>query len=189
MPSGTARDSNLDIVTADGKYHEALLATDEDDIFDALLRQRRLQKLTADSEARRDLGQLVIALAGINLKALPPDRIPELQASKRFAAFGNLLRRSATNPSCITSTACCRWAMSWISSAGASLVSSMFEERAAMFATKIAVASQQGRVDLASSRLGEAQVPLGSDHSVEILARKAFFHQSPAVRRSAQPAQ
>jgi hypothetical protein len=92
----TARDSDLDIVTADGKYHEALLTTDEDDIFDALLRQRRLQKLTADSEARRDLGQLVIAFAGINLKALPPDRIPELQASKRFAAFGNLLRRSAS---------------------------------------------------------------------------------------------
>jgi len=38
----------------------------------------------------------VIALAGINLKALPPDRIPELQTSKKFAAFGNLLRRSAS---------------------------------------------------------------------------------------------
>jgi hypothetical protein len=93
----TARDINLDIVTADGMYHEALLTTDEDDIFDALLRQRTSQKLAVDSEARRDLGQLVIALAGINLKALPPDRIPELQASKKFNAFGNLLRRSASS--------------------------------------------------------------------------------------------
>ncbi len=92
----TAHDGNLDIVTADGKYHEALLTTDEADIFDTLLRQRRSQKLTADSEARRDLGQLVIALAGINLKALRPDRLPELQSSKKFAAFGNLLRKSAS---------------------------------------------------------------------------------------------
>jgi hypothetical protein len=65
-----ARDSDLDIVTADGKYHEALATTDEEDNFDTLLRQRKLQKLAADSEARRDLGQLVIAVARINLKAL-----------------------------------------------------------------------------------------------------------------------
>ena len=68
----TARESDLDIVTADGKYQEDLLTPDKDDIFDTLIRQRKSQKPTADSEARRDLGQLVIALAGINLKALPP---------------------------------------------------------------------------------------------------------------------
>jgi len=92
----TARDSNLDIVTASGKYHEALLTTEEGDIFGALLRQHKTQKGTADTEARRDLGQLVIALAGIKLKALPPDRIPELQASQKFALFGHLLRKSAS---------------------------------------------------------------------------------------------
>lgn len=38
----------------------------------------------------------MIVLAGINLKALPPERVPEVQASKKFTAFGNLLRRSAS---------------------------------------------------------------------------------------------
>jgi hypothetical protein len=34
----TAQEQNFDIVTADGKFHEALLTTDEDAIFKILLR-------------------------------------------------------------------------------------------------------------------------------------------------------
>lgn len=92
----TARERKLDIVTADGRYHEALLTTNEDEIFDVLLAKPRTRELMPAPQARHDLGQLVIAFAGVNLSALRPERIPELQASKKFSIFRNTLRTSAS---------------------------------------------------------------------------------------------
>jgi hypothetical protein len=92
---GAARERGLDIVTADGKFHEALLTTREEDIFEALLNPQK-PLAPAANETRRDLGQLVIALAGVNLKALPVERIPELQGSEKFRVFRETLRESAS---------------------------------------------------------------------------------------------
>jgi hypothetical protein len=92
---GAARERGLDIVTADGKFHEALLTTREGDVFETLLHPEGTFSPAAN-ETRRDLGQLVIALAGVNLQALSVDRIPELQQSEKFRAFRETLRESAS---------------------------------------------------------------------------------------------
>jgi hypothetical protein len=92
-----AREQNFDIVTADGKYHEALLATDDDAIFNRLLRPLAKNEEISAPQTRRDLGELVIAFAGVNLKALLPEHIPELQTSKHFKAFQRTLRVSASS--------------------------------------------------------------------------------------------
>jgi hypothetical protein len=92
---GVARERGLDIVTADGRFHEALVTTREEDVFETLLHPQDPLAPTAN-ETRRELGQLVIALAGVNLKALPVERIPELQGSKKFKVFRETLRESAS---------------------------------------------------------------------------------------------
>jgi hypothetical protein len=91
-----ARDQHYDIVTADGEYHEALLATKEDAAFETLLRGRTNDETTTPAQTRQELGQLVITMSGVNLNALLPERIPELQASPHFHAFQRLLRTSAS---------------------------------------------------------------------------------------------
>lgn len=90
-----AREQHYDIVTADGEFHEALLGTDEDGIFDSLLAGRQPNTRPSRSDARRDLAQLVITLTGVNFEALRPEDIPELQSSKKFREFQRLLRSSA----------------------------------------------------------------------------------------------
>lgn len=91
-----ARDEHYDIVTSDGKYHEALLATKEEAIFETLLRGYSNSETNTLAQTRRELGQMVIILSGVNFDALLPERIPELQASPRFRTFQQLLRASAS---------------------------------------------------------------------------------------------
>jgi hypothetical protein len=88
-----SHESRLDVVTDTGKYHEALLATDEAHIFDALTGARPSAPTAA--QRRRDVGEMVIALAGVNLRALRPDHFAELHESKGFRAFQRVLRASA----------------------------------------------------------------------------------------------
>lgn len=91
---GAARERGLDIVTADGRFHETLVTTREEDVFETLLNPKTAIAPTT-TETRRDLGKLVIVLAGINLNALPAERIPELQGSDKFRVFRQTLRQSA----------------------------------------------------------------------------------------------
>jgi hypothetical protein len=70
-----ARDEELDIVTDSGEYHEALLASDEGIIIDALLSDATSRTAGA-LDRKQALGELVFALSGINLKALRPEHIP-----------------------------------------------------------------------------------------------------------------
>lgn len=91
-----AREQNFDIVTADGPYHEALLATDERDMFEKLIGSSNEPTSTSNVQTRRSLGQLVICIAGVNYKALRPERIPELQASRHFQNFQDALRVGAS---------------------------------------------------------------------------------------------
>ena len=89
-----ARDEELDIVTDSGEYHEALLASDEEIIIDALLSDAK--SLTAGVLDRQQaLGELVFALSGINLKAIRPEHIPDLQSTPGFHDFQDALRRAA----------------------------------------------------------------------------------------------
>jgi hypothetical protein len=91
-----ARDQHYDIVTADGDYHEALLATEEDAAFETLLRGYTNYETTTSAQTRQELGQLVITMSGVNFNALLPERIPELQASPHFHTFQRLLRTTAS---------------------------------------------------------------------------------------------
>jgi hypothetical protein len=91
-----ARDQRYDIVTADGEYHEALLATKEDAIFETLLHDPTNERSTTRGQTRQELGQLVITMSGVNFNALLPESIPELQASPHFHGFQRLLRTSAS---------------------------------------------------------------------------------------------
>lgn len=91
-----AREQQYDIVTADGDYHEALLATKEDAIFETLLRDAISGSTTTRAQTRHELGQLVITLSGVKFDALLPECIPELQASPRFQCFQRLLRCAAS---------------------------------------------------------------------------------------------
>jgi hypothetical protein len=82
-----AREQALEIVTPSKAFHEALLTTEEDKIFDALLSHETQTTITA--EARRyDLAQLVIVL-GINLHALRPEDIPQLQSFAHSRPISN----------------------------------------------------------------------------------------------------
>src|SRR5579862_6353238 len=67
-----ARDQQYDIVTADGDYHEALLATKEDAIFETLLHDSISGRTTTKAQTRHELGQLVITLSGVKFDALLP---------------------------------------------------------------------------------------------------------------------
>jgi hypothetical protein len=92
-----AAEQRYDIVTADGKYHEALLATDEDALFDTLINGRRARAEVTNTQAHHDLGQAVITLTGVNYRALLPVRIAELQESVHFRSFQRLLRAHTKN--------------------------------------------------------------------------------------------
>ena len=90
-----AGEQHYDIVTADGKFHEALLTATEDRVFEAVLQGAKRRPATR-AQARQDLAQRVIMLTGVNYEALRPEDIPELQASKHFQGFQRLLRHAAS---------------------------------------------------------------------------------------------
>lgn len=90
-----AREQRYDVVTPSSDFHEALLATREDDIFEALLSSDKPEPSPTLAQANHDLGQLVINLTGINYESLRPEDIPELQSSKHFVKFQQLIRMNA----------------------------------------------------------------------------------------------
>jgi hypothetical protein len=90
-----AHEQRYDIVTPEGAFHEALLATRAHDVFDALLRDGPNDTEQARPQVRQDLAQRVVFLTGINYEALRPESIPELQASKQFQSFQRVLRAGA----------------------------------------------------------------------------------------------
>ena len=90
-----AGEQHYDIVTADGKFHEALLTATEDRVFEAVLQGAKRRPATR-AQARQDLAQRVIMLTGVNYEALRPEDIPELQASKHFQGFQRILRHTAS---------------------------------------------------------------------------------------------
>ena len=87
-----AREQNYDIITDSGEFHEALLGTSEDEVFAALLARGPKYDSAASDQARRDLGQAVITLTGVNFRAVRPESIPDLQASQHFKKFQQLIR-------------------------------------------------------------------------------------------------
>lgn len=91
-----AREQRYDIVTAEGAFHEALLATKAHDVFDALLRDDPNDTEQTRPQVRQDLAQRVVFLTGINYEALQPESIPELQASTQFQSFQRVLRAGAS---------------------------------------------------------------------------------------------
>jgi hypothetical protein len=91
-----AREQRYDIVTAEGAFHEALLATNAHDVFDELLRDGPNDTEQTRPQARQDLAQRVVFLTGINYEALRPESIPELQASTQFQSFQRILRAGAS---------------------------------------------------------------------------------------------
>jgi hypothetical protein len=90
-----AMEQKYDIVTPSTRFHESLLTTNEDAIFDVLLRGNGPQNGPAPAQAGRDLGQLVITMTGVNFEALQPEGIPELQSSEHFGKFQNLIKTTA----------------------------------------------------------------------------------------------
>ena len=90
-----AHEQNYDIVTPTVEFHDALIATDEDDIFDVLLSDTRRKPARPTRQASRDLAQLVITFSGVNFKALRPQNIPYIQESKHFRKFQLLIRTRA----------------------------------------------------------------------------------------------
>jgi hypothetical protein len=92
-----AREQHYDIVTPSSKFHEVLLATREDEVFDTLLSIKKPGPIPSLAQVRHDLGQFVITMSGINYEALRPENICELQYSKHFQRFQHLLRSSARN--------------------------------------------------------------------------------------------
>jgi hypothetical protein len=91
-----AREHHFDIVTPSRNVHETLLATEESRVFETLLGYGADQAPTT-SQARNELAQLTISLCGINLQALNPEDISELQRSKYFQEFQALIRLQAHN--------------------------------------------------------------------------------------------
>lgn len=91
-----ATEQKHDVVRPITSAHETLLATSQDDIFSALLREAQPSGLTvATSQVQNDLGQIVVELSGVNLNALRSDDIPELQSSKAIARFQRIIRDAA----------------------------------------------------------------------------------------------
>jgi hypothetical protein len=87
-----AREQEYDIVTESGAFHEALLASSEEAVIDALLENK--SPAVQANQIEYDLSQLVIT-AAVNFQALQPEDIPELHASKRFRTFQHLIRAAA----------------------------------------------------------------------------------------------
>jgi hypothetical protein len=90
-----ARSDRLDIVTDTGSFHEALLANDEARVFDAVLGYPTLAR--QPQAIRRDVAEMAICLAGVNLAALRPEHLIELHATKAFRDFQDLLRTTAAD--------------------------------------------------------------------------------------------
>jgi len=88
-----ARSDRLDIVTDTGTFHEALLANDEAHVFDAVLGYRNVAR--QPHSIRRDVAEMTICLAGVNLTALQPEHLVELHSTKEFREFQDLLRLTA----------------------------------------------------------------------------------------------
>jgi hypothetical protein len=89
-----AEEQQYDIVTPSSDFHDTLLATKQEGIFDALLNPSR-EVPHKSVQKRSDLAQLVITLAGVNYQALRAEDIPALQASKHLAGFQGIIRRTA----------------------------------------------------------------------------------------------
>ena len=87
-----AREEHYDIVTPSARWHETLLAFNENEIFERLLAKDKPTPSISASQARHDLAQYVITMTGINYEALRPEIIPELQESKNFQKFQQLIR-------------------------------------------------------------------------------------------------
>jgi hypothetical protein len=92
-----AREQHYDIVTPSAEFHEALLATRENEVFNTLLSIKEQKAIPTLAQVRHDLGQIVITMTGINYEALRPEDICELQYSKHFQTFQHLLRSSGRN--------------------------------------------------------------------------------------------
>jgi hypothetical protein len=90
-----AREEHYDIVTESGEFHEALLANQEQEVFEVLLKNEATAAKPTAVQAGTDLSQLVITLAGVNYRALRPEDIPELHSSKHFSRFQHLIRKKA----------------------------------------------------------------------------------------------
>lgn len=91
-----AREQQFDVVTPNPSFHETLLSTEEDGIFEALLDPSgKKTNAPTNAQTRNDLGQLVISLTGVNYQALSPEDIPEIQASKHFTTFQTMIRKAA----------------------------------------------------------------------------------------------
>ncbi|QOY88383.1 hypothetical protein [Paludibaculum fermentans] len=90
-----AAENHLDIVTPNHRYHEALLGTTEGDVAAALLHRPRPVDQTRSAQKRYDLAQLAITLSGVNYRAIPPEAIPELQASPHLTKFQQIIREAA----------------------------------------------------------------------------------------------
>jgi len=91
-----SREQNYDIVTPDGEFHEAVLTTKENEIFEKILSGDESGVTATVAQAGHDLSQLVITLTGVNYKALQPEHIPELQSSKHFQKYQRLIANRAT---------------------------------------------------------------------------------------------
>jgi hypothetical protein len=89
-----ATDDNLDIVTPNAGAHDRILSTKREDIFATIIGAPS-QGGKTPAQARKDLAQLIFANT-INLSALPPEELPELQASTEFKVFQELLRTTAS---------------------------------------------------------------------------------------------
>jgi hypothetical protein len=91
-----ARENGYDIVTPGVEFHEVLLGTQEEAVFDALLTNGTPTVFPSEAQIRNALGQLVISMTGINYQALRPEDIPELQASKHHRKFQELIWDTAS---------------------------------------------------------------------------------------------
>ena len=92
-----AREQHYDIVTPNAKYHETLLATNEDAITETLLNGPRHATTSTVAQTRHDLTQLAITLSGVNYSAIPPEAIPELQASPHLNKFQHAIKQWAAS--------------------------------------------------------------------------------------------
>jgi hypothetical protein len=88
-----AHDRKLDVVTPSDEAHETLLATDQNEVFEALLKgaHRRIERKVTPAR----LGELVIVTSGVNFAALSAKSIAALQSSDSFVGFQKLLKTTA----------------------------------------------------------------------------------------------
>ncbi len=82
-----ARERAYDIVTPSADAHAALLATNEESVFETLINGSRRASAIPPQQARNDLAQMVVTLTGLNFRALRPQDIPKLQESPHLRAF------------------------------------------------------------------------------------------------------